>query len=243
MIKASEIRTFWLEYSLGAVFPPSQDEPLALFTNKMLELNEVLNLTKWTRPNEVLVHHLLDSAYGMPLLKALKPSKLDHWMDLGTGGGFPGALLLAACPEVSVSFLDAILKKGKALEQCLAAASWKGRVLTQRAENLGQDPQWRESFDGIVARAVADLPVLLEYAMPLLKPQGRLLSWLTAEQIQKVDKAQKALSLLQAQIVESHEYHLPGLSQARFILIVEKLGTTDRRYPRAVGVPSKKPLV
>ncbi len=243
MIKASEIRELWTDYSLGAAFPPSQDEPLALFTHKMLELNEVLNLTKWTKPSEVLCHHLLDSAYGMPLLRSLKPQRGDRWMDLGTGGGFPGALLLAAFPELSVSFLDAILKKGKAIKQCLAAASWKGEVLTERAENLGQDSKWRESFNGIVARAVADLPVLLEYAIPLLKPQGHLLCWMTGEQIEKVDKAQKALSLLRAQIVEKQEYRLPGLSQARFILIVEKLGTTDSRYPRAAGIPSKKPLV
>jgi 16S rRNA (guanine527-N7)-methyltransferase len=239
---ASKIRQLFESYALADFFPASQDEPLARFIQKMLELNEVLNLTKWTKPEEVAHYHLLDSAFGMPLLKSLGPSSGDHWMDLGTGGGFPGALVLAAFPELKLTLVDSVAKKGRALEQCLAAAAWPGEVLAERAENLGRDPKTRESWNGVVARAVADFPVLLEYAIPLLKPHGHLLNWMTQEQIEKVDKAKNALRELNAQVTQKKEYRLPGLSQSRWIVLVEKLGKTDQRYPRPVGQPSKKPL-
>lgn len=239
---ASEIRRLLVSYSLADLFPPAQDEPLARFTEKMLELNQLINLTKWIQPQEVLHYHLLDSAFGMPLLKSLAPSSGDRWMDLGTGGGFPGALVLAAFAEIEMSFVDSVAKKGRALKECLAAASWSAQVINERAENLGRDFTTRETWDGVVARAVADFPVLLEYAIPLLKPRGHLLNWMTQEQVEKVDKAQKALSELNAKVVQKQEYRLPGLSQSRWIVLVEKLGKTDERYPRPVGLPSKKPL-
>lgn len=242
-LEAATLRRLFQDHALDSVFPADQDASLARFTHQMLELNQVLNLTKWTAPEEVLYQHILDSAFGMPIIKNLGLSPNARWMDLGAGGGFPGALVLAAFPGRSMTFVDAISKKSQALIQCLAAATWSAEVLTQRAEILGQDPRTRESWDGIVARAVADLPVLLEYAIPLLKTGGYLLNWMTLEQIQKVDKAQKALGALKAQIVLKQEYQLPGLSQSRFILLVEKLGTTDARYPRPVGRPSKKPLI
>ncbi len=241
-LNASEIRRLFESYSLADFFPVSQDESLARFTQKMLELNEVLNLTKWIKPEEVAHYHLLDSAFGMPLLKSLGPSSGDRWMDLGTGGGFPGALVLAAFPELKLTLVDSVAKKGRALEQCLAAASWTAEVVAERAENLGRDPKTRESWNGVVARAVADFPVLLEYAIPLLRPHGHLLNWMTQEQMEKVDKAKNALQELNAQLVEKKEYRLPGLSQSRWIVLVEKLGKTDARYPRLVGQASKKPL-
>jgi 16S rRNA (guanine527-N7)-methyltransferase len=241
-LSASEIRQLFESYSLADFFSPAQEEALARFTEKMLELNQSINLTKWIQPQEVLHYHLLDSAFGMPLLKSLAPSSGDRWMDLGTGGGFPGALVLAAFPPIEMTFVDSVAKKGRALKECLAAASWSAQVVSERAENLGRDIKTRETWDGLVARAVADFPVLLEYAIPLLKPQGHLLNWMTQEQIEKVDKAQKALSELNAKVVRMQEYRLPGLSQSRWIVIVEKLGKTDERYPRLVGLPSKKPL-
>ncbi|HVM31900.1 MAG TPA: 16S rRNA (guanine(527)-N(7))-methyltransferase RsmG [bacterium] len=242
-VKAAELRRLFEDYSLSTYFPESQDESLTLFLDHMLLLNETLNLTKWTSLSEVLTHHVLDSAFGVPLIAALKPKSGEKWMDLGTGGGFPGVLVLAAFPQTRLYFLDAVAKKARAVEQCLAAAGWSAEILAERAEALGRDPKTREGFDGVVARAVADLPVLLEYAVPLLKPGGHLLNWMTADQIEKVDKSQKALAALQARIVESREYRLPNLDQSRFILLVEKLGTTDPRYPRAVGQPSKRPLI
>ncbi|HET9870250.1 MAG TPA: RsmG family class I SAM-dependent methyltransferase, partial [bacterium] len=197
-LEASDLRRAFEGQALASFFPASQEESLARFTRRMLELNQGLNLTKWTQPEEALVHHVLDSAFGIPLAAGFSPA--GEWMDLGTGGGFPGALMVAAFPKVPFTFVDAVAKKGRAVADCLEAAGWKARVLTERAEVLGRDPAYRDRFEGVVARAVADLPVLLEYALPFLKPQGHLLSWMTQEQVQKVDKAKKAIDELGARI-------------------------------------------
>ena len=209
----------------------------------MLRINEHLNLTKWTGDEDVLTHHLLDSAKVLPLLKPLvNPGQ--RWLDLGTGCGFPGAVLIAAFPQVEVTLLDSIAKKTKALEECLETAGWspRAKTLAGRAEELGRNLSSREIWDGVVARAVADLPVVLEYGIPLLKTGGYLVNWMTNDQLRIVDKSQKVLQLLHSKIIKTMEYQLPGLAQSRHLVLVEKLGKTPEGYPRAVGKPSKSPL-
>ena len=226
---------------LSALMTPDSLSPLLQFTQKMLEINESLNLTRWTQDRDVLTHHFLDSAYALPLLQPLlKPGQKA--MDLGTGCGFPGALLAAAFPQVEFTLMDSVAKKTKALEECVKAAGWSVKILTGRAEELGQDPVQRESWDLVTTRAVADLPVLLEYALPLLRTGGYLVNWMTKDQLASVDKAQSALDQLKGKISKSQDYSLPGLSQSRSLLLVEKVGKTPATYPRSAGVPSKKPL-
>jgi 16S rRNA (guanine527-N7)-methyltransferase len=207
----------------------------------MLEINENLNLTRWTGDEEVLSYHLLDSAHALPLLKPLLAPG-QRGMDLGTGCGFPGALLAAAFPQVEFTLMDSVAKKTKALGECVSAAGWSVKTLTGRAEELGQNPSLRESWDLISVRAVADLRVVLEYALPLLRTGGYLVNWMTEDQLATVDKAQTALDHLHGKILKRVDYSLPGLSQRRWLLLVEKLGKTPATYPRAAGVPSKKPL-
>ena len=226
---------------LLSFFPSESLSPLLQFTQKMLEINENLNLTKWTGDEEVLTHHLLDSAYALPLLKPLVAPG-QKGMDLGTGCGFPGALLAAAFPEMEFTLMDSVAKKIKALAECVQTAEGSTKTLTARAEELGRNPDTRESWDLVTVRAVADFPVVLEYAPPLLKTGGYLVNWMTEEQLASVDKAENALKQLQGKILKRADYSLPGLSHRRWLLLVEKMGKTPASYPRAVGVPSKKPL-
>ena len=214
---------------------------LTRFSLQMLQINESLNLTRWTEDEAFLNNHLLDSAYALPEIKPLLKNP-QRWMDLGSGCGFPGAVLIAAFPEMEVTLMDSVAKKTKALELCLEAAGWKAKTLTGRAEEIGRDARTRETWDGVTVRAVADFRVVLEYSMPLLKTGGYLVNWMTQDQFAVVDKAQKAFDLLRCKIVQKATYSLPGLNQSRFIVIVEKLGTTSSTYPRPVGQPSKKPL-
>ena len=226
---------------LADFFTPNSLSALTRFSLKMLQVNETLNLTKWTEDGAFLNFHLLDSVYALKEVKHLVKVE-SRWMDLGTGCGFPGAVLIAAFPQIEVTLMDSVAKKIKALEECLQAAGWKANTLKGRAEELGRDPRTRESWDGITARAVADFPVLLEYALPLLKTGGYLVNWMTEDQLKIVDNAQKAIETLQCRIVKKVEYSLPGLNQSRSIVFVEKLGKTPDTYPRPVGQPSKHPL-
>ncbi len=138
--------------------------------------------------------------------------------------------------------MDSVAKKTKVLVDCLEGTGWKAQTLTARAEDLGRDPKTRETWDGITARAVADLPVLLEYALPLLRTGGYLVNWMTEDQLSSLDRSQVALESLNGRVVEKVGYSLPGLTQSRTLVVVEKLGKSPQAYPRPVGIPSKKPL-
>jgi len=226
---------------LEGYFSDESLSALAHFSIHMLQVNEIVNLTKWIEDEAFLTHHLLDSAFALPLLSPLI-SGPQQWIDLGTGCGFPGAVLAAAFPQVEVSFFDSVAKKIYALEECIEKAGWKAQTLVGRAEEVGHRPQYREQWNGVTARAVADFRVVLEYAVPLLKVGGYLVNWMTEEQWASVDKAYPALEILQSKIIKNAEYSLPGLTQKRILVLVEKLGKTPDTYPRRIGLPSKKPL-
>jgi 16S rRNA (guanine527-N7)-methyltransferase len=226
---------------LSAFFTPQSVTALSLFTQKMLHINETLNLTRWVEDEQVLTFHILDSALALPLLKPLVTDQ-SRWMDMGTGCGFPGVVLVAAFPQVQVELLDSVGKKTNAIEECLQAAGMKAKTLTGRTEEAGRDPGYREQYEGIVARAVADLRVLLEYAIPLLKVGGYLVNWMTEDQVSRLNEAEKALQLLNAEVIQNVDYLLPGSTQKRHYVVIQKKAPTSDIYPRGIGQPSKQPL-
>jgi len=235
------LRQAFEKAGLVPYFPETGIASLVQFTQQMLQINESLNLTKWTGDEEVLHYHLLDSALVLPHLKPfIKPGQ--KWLDLGSGCGFPGVLLLAAFPEAKTTLLDSVAKKTKALQECIKAGEFTASMLTDRAEKVGQIPSHRESYDGVVARAVAEFPVLLEWATPLLKPGGCFVNWVTSKQFLNLEQSKEALQKLQCRIIQTIEYQLPGLEQNRYWIFVEKWGKTPPMYPRRIGRPSKCPL-
>jgi len=228
---------------LSAFFTSPSLSALLRYTERMMEINQSLNLTRWTEEKDVLTYHFLDSAQVLPLLKALGSlDSSEPWMDLGTGCGYPGVVLAAVRAPRSVVFVDSVGKKVKAVEDCLGTAGLQALTLSARAEDLGVDPATREKFQGLTCRAVADLRVVLEYGLPLLKVGGHLVNWLTEEQRSSVDKSQKALEVLGGKIHQMADYSLPGTQQKRTLLVVEKMGKTPEAYPRAKGQASKRPL-
>ena len=138
--------------------------------------------------------------------------------------------------------MDSTAKKVRAVQECLESANIQAVSLCARAEDLGRNPEFRETWDGVLARAVADFRVALEYGLPLLKTGGYFVDWVTADQLKKVDKAQKALDLLGGKVIQKLEYSVQKGSQSRWLLIVEKVGKTPTSYPRLAGNPKKNPL-
>ena len=172
------------------------------------------------------------------------PEQPLHWIDVGTGGGFPGLAIAIALPKARVTLLDSVGRKTAAVE---AMANTLGladrvRVRTERIETTGRDGAFRGSFDRAVARAVAAAPVVAEYLVPLLNTDGQALLYRGQWNDTDAVPFNKALRLLQARLVEVQHRQLPNDRGTRHLLRVQPNGPCPRSYPRAVGTPSREPL-
>jgi len=171
---------------------------------------------------------------------------LDHLgdakrlVDVGSGGGLPGLPLKIARPELAVTLVEADSGKAAFLVQaCARLGLIDVEVVGRRAEEVGHDARYRESFDVAVARALAPLPVLVELCLPLVRMGGNLLAQKTDKE--EVPAAQRAIELLGGALQSVS----PAPSTARAtgtIVVIAKVGPTPSRYPRRSGVPARKPL-
>lgn len=205
----------------------------------LLEWNEITNLTAITDPEGVVLKHFIDSLTCLPYLE---PGPL-RTADIGTGPGLPGIPLKLARPEMELTLVESNNKKVKFLEAAIQELKLeKTQVLWKRAEEVGQDKSKRESFDLVTSRALAPLPVILEYGLPLLKKGGRLLAMKSQKSDPEISDSQKALQILGGEIEGVHDFELPILKEPRRIILVKKTAATPLKYPRQPGIPGKKPL-
>lgn len=220
---------------------PLSDEQRArfeLYADELLAWNAHTNLTAIRSRDEVYVRHFLD-ALALARHWGEAPASLA---DIGTGAGFPGLPLKILRPELELLLLDSVGKKTAFLSHIVARLGLDGvRVVTGRAEELGRDPRERERFELATGRAVADLRVLAEYGLPLLRVGGRLLAPKGPGAVDEATAAAGALSALGGSLAAIEPVALPGV-ELRALVIITKVVPTDPRYPRAVGVPAKKPL-
>ena len=164
-------------------------------------------------------------------------------MDVGTGGGFPLLPLAMALPEAQLTGLDATQKKVEAVGRIVHALGLGNvRVVAGRAEEEGRKPEERERYDVVTSRAVAETGVLLEYTSPFAKPGGHIILWKSMTIDKELEESLLARAELSAHLVGQHVYELPGNWGKRQLLVFEKGGPLSAKYPRDVGVPSKKPL-
>jgi 16S rRNA (guanine527-N7)-methyltransferase len=209
-----------------------------LYADELLAWNSHTNLTAIRSRDEVYVRHFLDSLvlaryWGEP------PASL---VDIGAGAGFPGLPLKILRPQLQLVLLDSVGKKTAFLSHVVDRLGLGGvRVITGRAEELGRDPRERERHGLVTARAVADLRVLAEYGLPLLRVGGRLLAPKGAAATEEAQAAEHAVRALGGTISAVERIELPGL-EPRTLVIIEKVAPTDPRYPRGVGLPTRKPL-
>lgn len=211
------------------------------YTELLREWNEKVNLTAITAPAEIEIKHYLDS---LLLLKANCWRPALRIADMGSGAGFPGLPLKLAEPTAAVDLFDSSGKRVNFLnlviaELALPAAS----AYHLRAEEAGQKKEFRESYDLVVSRAVAALPLLLEYCLPLVKPGGYFAAYKGPGFQEELAGAGKALSLLRGQLDQVLEEELPEGQGSRNILMFKKTGSLSGKYPRRPGIPAKQPLV
>ena len=217
-----------------------QHSQLQLYMDRFCEMNQSMNLSAIRSPGEIEDKHFLDSLIIGSYLQDRKKKRI---LDLGTGGGFPGVPIKILYPEAEVYFLDSVRKKLSFIRTACEEMGLKDvYFLHSRAEDAGRNPEYRASMDMVVARAVAFLPVLLEYAAPLLRQGGVLVA---AKQISSEGLAAAAYAMgeLSMRLVQQEVYKLPDSTEERQVLIFEKTAKTPKKYPRKAGIPKKTPLM
>lgn len=210
------------------------------YAKLLVAANEVINLTTITDNEGIAIKHFLDS---LMLLKATPFPEGSMVLDVGTGAGLPGIPLRIHRPELKITLLDSIGKKVRFLQDtCIALGFEDVKVLKGRAEELGRDHGFRNSYDRVVARAVKPLNILCEYSIPFLKKGGLFLAMKGPDVEGETAEAEGAIRILGGRIADTFAYSLPYGAGNRSIIVIEKVSKTPDEYPRRPGIPEKRPL-
>lgn len=231
-------------------------EKFEKFLKIFKEKNSKINLSAIREDEEIIEKHFIDSIMLNIFLEFQNPSTSTtlQWLpltsrgeenkvkvaDIWTGWGFPWIPLAIINPQVELSLMDSVWKKIKSVEEFVQSLDLKNiDTVNDRAENIWQNPEYREKFDYVVSRATAYFPTLLEYAIPLLKVWWVFIAYKLDDK-EELKSAKKALSRLSAKILKIKNYSLND--QKRTLVFIEKKSPTHKKYPRKVGLPLKEPI-
>lgn len=226
---------------LGISLTEEQTEQFMLYYEKLIEVNQVMNLTAITEFEDVMRKHFLDS---LTLVKAVDIKNVKRVLDLGTGAGFPGIPLKIAFPDTEFVLLDSLNKRVKFLHDIIELCRLKKiQAVHGRAEELAGKKEYRESFDLCVSRAVANLSSLSEYCLPYVEKGGLFVSYKSGNIQEELEAAGYAIQILGGRIKDTVKFKLPGSDMDRSLVVIEKIRETPARYPRRAGIPSREPLM
>ena len=215
-----------------------QQEQFEKYKDLLLEWNEKINLTAITDEDDIILKHFIDS---MTILKHIDNN--SSIVDVGTGAGFPGVPVKIANPSLNVTLVDSLNKRLLFLGDVINQLNLKQiKTVHSRAEEFGQNKLYREKFDVATSRAVANLSVLVEYLLPLVKIGGKCICMKGSEIEEELKNSKEAIKILGGQIETVEEFTLPERDIKRSIIIIKKIKQTPKGYPRNPGTPSKKPL-
>ncbi|MGI6668251.1 MAG: 16S rRNA (guanine(527)-N(7))-methyltransferase RsmG [Acetivibrionales bacterium] len=222
---------------LGVDLDEAKISELFKYKEILLEWNKKFNLTAITDEKEFIIKHFIDSLSVIPYLRGIK-----SLADVGTGAGFPGIPLKIAMPSLEISLLESQEKKVRFLETAIGELGLADiSAVHIRAEDAGRSPGYREKMDAAVARAVAPMPVLLEYCLPLVKTGGIFIAMKGGREEEV--PFERALEILGGRVEEENKFILPSSSYKRNVVVIRKFRQTPSKYPRKPGKPSKQPLV
>ena len=225
---------------LGIVLTSRQIAALERYQEELTDWNDRYNLTAIHDPEKVSIKHFLDS---MTCSLVMRGSRMERVIDIGTGAGFPGLPLKILYPNIQLTLVDSVGKKAAFCEHISRTLNLDGvTVLNARAEDLGHLPEHREQYDWAVGRAVAVLPVLAEYLLPLVSVGGRMLALKGETGPAEAHTTEHAARLLGGRLRQLLPVTLPGVAEQRYLVVVDKIAATLPPYPRRAGIPSKKPL-
>lgn len=206
-----------------------------------MKWNNTINLSSIREKKEIIIKHLIDSILGAQKCEFTSDKK--NILDLGTGGGIPAIPLAILYPHLQIVAADSVQKKIHAIDDMIKKLELTNiTTIAERAENLGQNLQYREQFDGVVTRAFAPWPVLLELSLPLIQKNGFLYAWQTPSLEKDITESPSIIQQLGGTLKNIETYALPEDSGKRIIVRVQKEKNTPKKFPRKVGIPKKRPL-
>ena len=216
-----------------------QIEDFYCYMNELVEWNKNINLTAITEQNEVIQKHFIDS---LTILKYLEDN--SRIIDVGTGAGFPGIPLKVSNETLDITLLDSLNKRILFLDNIIEKIRLsKIKTVHSRVEDAAINPQYREKYDVATSRAVAQLNVLLEYLLPLVRVGGKCICMKGGNIEEELQNSKKALEILGGKVEKIESFELPNSDIKRNIIIIKKVKNTPKAYPRKAGTPSKKPLI
>jgi 16S rRNA (guanine527-N7)-methyltransferase len=224
----------------GVTLNEQQIRALETYAAELADWNRRANLTAITDRPGIQTKHFLDS---LSCLAVMRPSPAARVVDIGTGAGFPGLPLKIAVPRMQLTLVEATGKKADFCRYIVERLRLRDvEVVHARAEEAGRNPALRETFDWAVARAVAELPVLVEYLLPFVKVGGFALAQKGESGPAEAHAAEGALRLLGGAIEKVTPVELPGVPETRYLVVIAKTASTPPQYPRRPGLPAKHPL-
>ncbi len=235
---------------LGFDLTPAQCAQFDQYAAELSAWNERFNLTTIVAPDQIETHHFLDSLSALPALAAIQQQELTTLLasrltaiDVGSGPGLPGLALKLVWPGLQLTLLESTGKKVTFLQHLIRLWQLQDVVAVHgRAEELAVAPTWRQRFMLVMARAVAPLPVLVEYLLPLTQVNGWVMAYKGAAVQAEVEAAGQGIALLGGRLVATCPLQTPGLAEQRSLVVIRKVAPTPPGFPRAGGVIRKRPL-
>lgn len=215
-------------------------DDFSIYREILVEWNQKMNLTGIEDEKEVFIKHFLDS---VSIFKNGYIKDNMKVIDVGTGAGFPGLPMKIAKRSLDVTLLDSLNKRINFLQEvCKKIYIDDVEFIHGRAEDFGQDENYREQYDIATARAVAGLPVLMEFCVPFVKVGGYFICLKGPNADLELEESKKAMETLEVKFIEKIDIKLPEIELNHNILVFEKIQNTPSKYPRKAGKPSKSPI-
>lgn len=214
-------------------------ERFDLYAKLLVEWNEKINLTAINEPEEIVIKHFLDCLTVFSKVEIKEGAKI---IDVGTGAGFPGLVMLIARPDLNITLMDSLNKRLNVIKDILEKLELTADVVHSRAEDGGQNKAYREKYDFSTARAVSNLRDLTEYCLPFVKKGGCFIAMKAAKAEEEISAAQKAIKTLGGAVFEKHTFELEDAGE-RNIILIKKISSTPAKFPRPSAKIAKNPLV
>lgn len=222
----------------GFMATEEQINQFLVLADILVEQNKIFNLTSLVEEEQIINKHFIDSLIGQKHIKGV-----NNIIDIGCGAGFPSLPLKIMFPQKEFFLIDSLKKRIDFVKFAIQKMGLrKIEVQHLRIEEAAHKTRLRANFDAVIARAVAPLNTLLEYAIPFLEKGGKVIAYKGEKVYDEIKQAEGAFKMLFAEIEEIEEYKLDTSNHSRYLLVIRKTQDTPKIYPRGKGKPRKQPL-